>query len=735
MSHFTNRRQFLKRTTLAATGLWATGAGSLFGPECQAQAEPAGSGAKKVFRAGAHAIDITPKQFPVISNGSFLERKTNKVNDPLHARCFVLDDGSTRVAIAVVDNCLMPRDLLDKAKALAQESTGIPTDRILISATHTHAGGSVMGALGSRADENYVRYLPGRIAEGISLAAKNLAPARVGWATVDDFEHTNCRRWILRSDRVGTDPFGGKTVHAMMHPGYQNPSYVGPAGPIDPGLTILSLQTPEGRPIALFANYSMHYFGASAISADYYGEFCRKVVELIGAKDLDPPFMAAMSQGTSGDLHWMDYSQPRKSISRDAYAEALARNALEACKKIEYHDWVPLAMCEKKLTLRRRVPDKERLAWAKELAATIDGPIPKNRTQVYALEQICLHENPVRELKLQAIRIGDLGITAIPNEVYGITGLKIKAQSPLQPTCNLELANGAEGYIPPPEQHALGGYTAWPARSAGLEVQAEPRIVQAVLSLLEEVSGKPRRKLVTPQGPYAKAVLESKPAAYWRLGEIVGPKAADSSGHENDGVYEDGVALYLEGPESPAFCGEGHIHRAAHFAGGRMKSNVPSLPGAYSVEMWFYNGFPNDARPVTGYMFSRGADGAEGGPGDHLGIGGTHTPAATGKLIFFNGDELKELAVGTTEIRPKTWHHVVLVRDGKKVTVYLDGNTKPEIAAEAGVSLPAGVDQLFIGGRSDNIANFEGKIDEVAVYSRALAPEEIARHYATADRK
>jgi hypothetical protein len=61
---------------------------------------------------------------------------------------------------------------------------------------------------------------------------------------------------------------------------------------------------------------------------------------------------------------------------------------------------------------------------------------------------------------------------------------------------NIELANGAEGYIPPPEQHKLGGYTTWPARTAGLEVGAEPRIVETLLSLLEEVSGQKRRAVI-----------------------------------------------------------------------------------------------------------------------------------------------------------------------------------------------------------------------------------------------
>ena len=168
------------------------------------------------------------------------------------------------------------------------------------------------------------------------------------------------------------------------------------------------------------------------------------------------------------------------------------------------------------------------------------------RSEIYAGEAIHLHERPSAELKLQALRIGDLGITAIPNEVFAITGLKLKAQSPLTPTFNIGLANGAEGYIPPPEQHALGGYTTWPARTAGLEVSAEPKIVEALLALLEEVAGKPRRALADDPTPYSRAALDTKPLAYWRLDEITIPTARDAMG-KHDGKFEDGVALYLGG--------------------------------------------------------------------------------------------------------------------------------------------------------------------------------------------
>ena len=138
--------------------------------------------APKVFRAGAHAIDVTPQKFPVIVNGGMRERTAKRVVDPLHARCLVLDDGTVQIAFAIVDSCVIPRSIMDKAKELAHKTTGIPVDRMLIAATHAHSCPSVAGVLGSGVQEDYAAFLPGRIAEGIRLAHKNLVPARVGWA-------------------------------------------------------------------------------------------------------------------------------------------------------------------------------------------------------------------------------------------------------------------------------------------------------------------------------------------------------------------------------------------------------------------------------------------------------------------------------------------------------------------------------------------------------------------------
>lgn len=158
-----------------------------------------------------------------------------------------------------------------------------------------------------------------------------------------------------------------------------------------------------------------------------------------------------------------------------------------------------------------------------------------------------------------------------------------------------------------------------------------------------------------------------------------------------------------------------------------MTARLDRLSGTYSIEGWIWNGLPNVARPVTGYLFSRGWDGDKTAAGDHLGIGGT--AASPGRLIFFNGNRRNELLSGPSEVPWRRWNHIVLVRDGRSVRVYLNGNTQPEIAGEIDSSIPAQASEIFIGGRNDNFANFEGKIDEVSVYNRALTSEEVGAHY------
>ena len=340
----------------------------------------------RVFRAGAFAIDITPLELPVIVNGGVRERLANKVNDPLHARCLVLDDGTTQLAIAVVDNCIIPRSLADKAKALAAKDTPIPSERILISATHTHSAPSVYACLGTDCDEKYAKWLPAKIAEGIRKAHENLQPARVGWAVGRDETNVHCRRFLMKPGTALANSFSDKrNDRAQMNPGHNNANAIRPTGPADPDVTILSVQTREGQPLALLGNYSTHYAGAPALSADYFAVFASEIGRLIGAEGDKPRFVGIMSNGTSGDANCNDYmrSERRKydhiSVGRD-----VAKAAFEAYKTIEYHNWVPLETREQLLTLDVRMPTEQEVARAREFVKTFADRKPQNWEEVYA---------------------------------------------------------------------------------------------------------------------------------------------------------------------------------------------------------------------------------------------------------------------------------------------------------------------------------------------------------------
>jgi hypothetical protein len=447
----------------------------------------------KPIRAGAATSNITPS-LGCSLNGGMNDRFATQIHDELHARCLVLDDGDTLLGFVVCDSCAIPTEVIDAAKLAAHGRCSLLPDHVLVSATHTHSAPTAVSTFQSDPDPEYQAFLSLRIADGLRRALANLAPARIGWAVGREATQVFNRRWRLKPGKVPANPFG--TVdQVQMNPPPGSPNLVEPAGPIDPEISLLAVETADGRPLALLANYSLHYVGGTGptdVSADYFAMFADRVQQLLQADRLDPPFVGMMSNGTSGNINNIDFQHPRPG--QPAYeqmrlvAHRVAGEAVRVYRQIEFRDSVELGIRESRLTLRRRLPAADEIERAKFILAQGKGEL-KSLEEIYARETVFMSDwPPTIETVVQGLRVGELGIAALPCEVFVETGLAIKEASPFEPTFTISLANGYAGYLPTPEHHQLGGYETWRARSSFLEVDAEPQLRRRALELLGELT-------------------------------------------------------------------------------------------------------------------------------------------------------------------------------------------------------------------------------------------------------
>jgi hypothetical protein len=451
--------------------------------------------AAPAFRAGAATSNITPPLGAAIIGG-FLPFPSTNVHDELRARCLVLDDGQTKLAVVVLELLGIDSCVSGEARKLIAEEVGIPSSNVLISAVHTHSAAS---ALGTRFDfpqkpDDYQQFVARRIADGVKCAANRLRPAQLAFTTVQAPEHVFNRRWFLKPGSMPPNPFGG-TDRVKMNPPPGSPNLVQPAGPTDPTVSILALREPDGRPIAVFSTYSLHYVGGVGpgdISADYYGMYCGRLERLMHGDEQDPPMVALMANGTSGDINNIDFLHPRppkKPYEQMRFvADDVAAKVHAALGKVEYRDRVTLAARYRELMIATRRPSAEQMAWAKQtLAKPAPRPGKTDLSYIYAQRTMGMADYAKSiPVPLQVLRIGDVCIGSMPTEVFCEIGLEFRKRSPLQPAFLVSLGHGYFGYLPTPKQHELGGYETWLGTSR-FEPKASEKMLTALLEMAADI--------------------------------------------------------------------------------------------------------------------------------------------------------------------------------------------------------------------------------------------------------
>jgi neutral ceramidase len=444
------------------------------------------------LRVGSAEIDITPALGTVIGV-DMLPGFVKDIHDPLYAKCLVVENARERLAIIVVDVCIMHTDYMDSIKQKINEATGIEPTSILLAANHNHASGDVVGLLGGFADLAYYKSLAHSICTVVIQATKNLQVCKVGYMSTPIPEYVVCRRYIMQEGFEAPNPVTGKMDQVKTNAGEHNKSKIlGRASIPDTELCALAFKNEEGQIIGILANYGLHYaadWPVDTITADYFGAFAKHVNNILGYKTV-----SLMSNGASGDVNIWDFLEPDRLPKgdfekSDLIGKELATKAIEGLSQSSF---IKNTILESrfeiiKLGLRSILPEDLKRAKEAYLSEEFSDLGSKEDfvQRIYNREQVLLEEYAeIQEMYLQVFNIVGIKIAALPGEFFAETGLKLKAEMK-NAYFSINLCNSYGGYIPPKHEFEKGGYETWRARSSFLEEDAEEKIRIRIAEMLK----------------------------------------------------------------------------------------------------------------------------------------------------------------------------------------------------------------------------------------------------------
>lgn len=418
------------------------------------------------LRAGTAVIDITPGVGIAMGGYGARQGVSTGIHDPLYVRTLVLDDGQTRLVLAVCDLVGVPAELVEQARQLIERDCGIPADNVCISATHTHSG----PLLRTEGVEDYISVTAQKICGAVQVALGRMQPVTLKVGSVEVTTISQNRR----------------------HPDW----------PIETTAQIL-LAAPEGGapPVGTVVNYACH---ATVLehdnllySADFPGAMARAVERVVGGAGI-------YMQGAAGNINpiWMRHDFQEVDRIGGILGAAAARVAHEL-RPLGEGQWavnlswseetpkepalgtvlsgVRLAAARTSVDVeRKRLPSLEEIETEigqieAKLAALAEGDREgrraiRPRLNALRMDRTQKLSDPAEPgqseaVALQAFRISDeCAVVMLPGEFFVEVAREIEQLAGVEYLLICGYANATSGYFPTAESFPQGGYEAGRAR-------------------------------------------------------------------------------------------------------------------------------------------------------------------------------------------------------------------------------------------------------------------------------
>ena len=448
------------------------------------------------FQVGYAKVNINP-MLGIAVRGYYIPRYAKGFLDDLEAHALALSLGEETIVLISVDNCAIDTSQAAAYMSRIQQASGVPADKIFLSATHTHTGPDLKVPDIFEADGELIRtyadFLGQRLADVAKLALADRKAARMGFA----------QGWA--PERVAyIRRYKMKDGSTMTCPHINDPNIDYPIGQLDQRVHVLRFDREGGESIVL-VNYGLHAdtVNGELLSSDWPGWMRRTLdkaldgVKCIFFNGAEGDVGSTHVFPSGGDLNdtEISFDNEMKSPGMARFVgRALAGTVLQVYDKVEYVSVDQLKLIHKTVQVPANVPnpaDMPRAKLYKQLHEEgRDAEIPftamELTTVVAEAYRMCRLENGPESfpIELTGVQIGPVALVGIPGEPFTEVGVGIKdtdGWSAILPCC---LTNGSEGYFPMQSAFDEGGYEARASRFKGGVAEA---IIAGGKALLNEL--------------------------------------------------------------------------------------------------------------------------------------------------------------------------------------------------------------------------------------------------------
>lgn len=388
--------------------------------------------------AGTAKVKITP-EIPVQMSGYGGRTDPSKgVHDDLFLRVIAFGDGENKAVIIAADLIGFTLPYWEEITKRLERETDIPQENILLCATHTHGGPTPANIYRSDPPTpdiiSYTEGLTEKIVTTVREAINNLKPALIGSGKGECKMNMNRRaRSADRGIILGKNP----------------------DGICDHEVGVVRIDDEYLNPIAIFINWPCHGTVMSGrnyqITADWLGAAAGYV-----EKEFDNTIIAPVTAGASGDINGL-YGPGEQFGYVDITGIMVGEEVVRVAKDIKTFPYGSISASQRLITL----PGKQR--------AKSNFP------------QKIYEPGPNLDVRLSALKIGNIVFTGISGEVMNEIGLDVKKLSPFRYTYVITHCNGSSGYLVTDEAYQEGGYE---VRSTRAMLGAEKAIIENLIDMI-----------------------------------------------------------------------------------------------------------------------------------------------------------------------------------------------------------------------------------------------------------